>query len=154
MLLGDDISGCHGAVLGDTPLQHGMVFRDGAFGLVDQSGSPSFQEGRPTDALQPQWDQSTYPLRESILQNTLEKNLSDIQTSDSGGKVLASVVDSFTLYIDRLRVCPVHMYFTKPCPLLCSAEGAVKIRGLWPLLKVVLSLNDQSRTLVRIATVS
>ncbi|KAK3514864.1 hypothetical protein QTP70_033805 [Hemibagrus guttatus] len=35
-------SGCCGAVLADTSLQHSVAVKDSAFGLGDQSGGPSF----------------------------------------------------------------------------------------------------------------
>lgn len=69
------------------PLKHGVEFKDSPFGPADRGGNPSFQEGRSKSGLQPWWDDGLQALRESLLLDFVEEDLSDCQTSGSGGTV-------------------------------------------------------------------
>ena len=79
------VSGCCGAVLADTSLQHHVAVRDSASGLANWGGGPSIQKGGLEGVFQLSGDHTPQPLWESLFQGTGEDNSNDSQTSDSGG---------------------------------------------------------------------
>ncbi|KAI3368501.1 hypothetical protein L3Q82_025391 [Scortum barcoo] len=163
------VSGCCGAVLADTPLQHCMEVGDSASGVANRGGGPLFLKSKrgPESVFQLQEDHTSQPPQEGLHQGTGEENSADSRTLGFRRNNAVFVPGRGTL--DQLytlrRVLeglwefaqPVHMCFVDlekafdrvPRGILWGVLREYGVRG--PLLRAVRSLYDRSRSLVRIA---